>query len=80
LVKEVNKTVRPENRYSSNKVKTNWGNPRDGKSREENMSYRCKHHQQNTAYKRDSITGLQGIMEEIETPVKENVKSKIFLM
>ena len=44
----------------------------------ENVGKRCKQHQQNSRDKRQ-ILGVDDKIEEIDRPVKENIKSKIFL-
>jgi hypothetical protein len=71
-VKEMNKTVQDMKMGIDSTEKTE-----DGKHREENRNNRCKHHQQNTRDRRENLR-CRNTIEEIDTPVKENVNSEIF--
>lgn len=59
------------------KYNTNLGNPGDRNPRENNRKDRCKFHIQNTRY-RWAESQAQNL-QEIDSKVKENVKTKHFL-
>lgn len=50
-------------------------NPRGLKPRKEKRNKKCKHHQYISRQKR-KISATKAAIEEINTPVEENVKSK----
>ena len=56
--------------------KTNWGISRDGTAREGHRNNGCKHRIQEM---KEEISGVEGIVEEMNIPVKENVKPTKFL-
>jgi hypothetical protein len=61
------------------KKNTNRGNPRHGKPMKENRNYRHKNHQQNIRHG-ERISCIEDTMEENDTLVKENAKSKKFMI
>ena len=58
---------------------TKGDNPGVRKPRKEIRSHRCKHHQQNTRHRRENLRGRRYPLENIDTIVKENGKSKKLL-
>ena len=48
-VKKMNKTVQDLKMEIETIKTTHRGNPEDGKPRDQNRNYRCKHHQHNTS-------------------------------
>jgi hypothetical protein len=42
-------------------------------------SHRCKHNKQNSRDRRESISGAEDTIENIDTTIKENVKCKMIL-
>jgi hypothetical protein len=50
-------------------------NPGVQKPRIEIRSHKCKHHQQNTRDE-ERISGIEDILEDIDTTVKENIKKQ----
>jgi hypothetical protein len=61
----------------NNKEITKGDNLGDRKPRKEIRSHRCKHHQQNTKDRRESLRGRRYYRKNIDTTVKENANCKM---
>lgn len=83
LMKEMNKTIQDLKNWNKSKsththTHTNRGNSTEGKPMKENRNYKHKNHQQNISDERENVRH-RGYIEEIDTSVTENVKSKNWL-